>query len=152
MFSLVPFRRGRSSELAQYDPFELTRSEFGTLFNRLLGDWPMAFSDGQHAGWGLDVDEKENEVVVRAELPGFDVNDINVSLMNNVLTIEAKHMAHEGKEEKQEGESVCQVRRSVTLPSGLDTDKVEATYRNGVLELHLPRSPQAHGRKIEIKS
>jgi HSP20 family protein len=155
MFSLVPWKRPRSSEaLAQRDPFQLMRSEFESLFDRVFGNFPISWSDGWDMSrrWSTDVEEKENEVVVRAELPGFDAKDINVQLTDNILTLEAKRTCGEGKEKEDGTRDYCHVRRSFTLTSGLDAEKVEATYRNGVLELHIPRLPEAQPRRIEIKS
>jgi HSP20 family protein len=58
----------------------------------------------------------------------------------------------EGPEGEAETERrYARLRRTVTLPSGTDAEKVEATYRNGVLELHLPRKPEALGRRVEVK-
>src|SRR5437763_10984693 len=152
MFSLVPWKRERTSgALAQRDPFQLMRNEFENLFDRFFGELPLAFADGWHQGWGVDMEEKENEVVVRAELPGFEVNDINMHLAENVMTIEAKHGTEEGKDKENGGREFRQVRRAFTLPAGMDSEKVEASYRNGILEIHVPRSPQAQPRKIEIK-
>lgn len=154
MFSLTPWKRDRkASAFAQIDPFRLIGEEFENLFGRFLGQSPWtALTQGwnQFSGWGTDVHDNGNEVVVRAELPGFDVKDIDVNLTDNVLTIEAKHAHGEGEEN---GNQNCrQARRAFTLPTGLDAEKIEAVYRNGVLELHVPRLPSAQSRKINIKS
>jgi HSP20 family molecular chaperone IbpA len=109
----------------------------------------MAPSRGEFGGerfWDFDVSEDDKEVVVRAEMPGFDEKNLDVQLHNDVLTIKAE------KEQKGEGEE--QYRRffrSVTLPPGVEADKAQASYRNGVLEMHFPRSEQAQGRRIPIQ-
>ena len=152
MFSLVPWKGLRA--LAQRDPSQLMRNEFESLFDRVFGNFPMSLSDGWDMShrWGTDVEEKENEVIVRAELPGFEAKDINVQLTDSILTIEAKRACGESKVTEDGNRDYCHVRRSFTLTSGLDAEKVEATYRNGVLELHIPRLPEAQPRRIEIKS
>jgi hypothetical protein len=78
-------------------------------------------------------------------VPGFDEKDLDVQLNNDMLTIRA--------EKKQEGEGTqrfSSYARSVSLPPGIDASKAQATYRNGVLELHFPRPPEARGRRIPI--
>lgn len=95
--------------------------------------------------WGLDVDEGDNHVTVRAELPGFDVADLDVRVQDNVLTIEAKHGEEKDKHFRH-------VRRSLTLPGNLNTDSIDANYKNGVLELTIPRNSEKQGKKIEVKA
>jgi HSP20 family protein len=132
------------------------------MFDRFFSDWPMNMLNPTTVtdtgtqnyfprNWDLDLEELDNEVVVRAELPGFEVNDINVHLANNVLTIEAHK---EVQEHKENGERrVDQVRRSVSVPPGVDVNgTIDARYRNGILEIHLPRLPEAQGRRIEVKA
>ena len=94
----------------------------------------------------LNVTENEQEIVVRAELPGFEQNEIDVRLSDNMLTIKAE------KEKKGDGlEEYRTFYRTITLPSGIDGEKVQATYRNGVLELHIPRAEAARPRRIQIQ-
>jgi len=100
--------------------------------------------------WGLEMEELENEVVVRAEVPGFEMNEIEVTLRDNILTIRAEH-----KEAKEEGAAEPRrerMERSVTLPAGIEPEQITATYRNGVLEVHVPRAAAAMPRRIEVKA
>jgi HSP20 family protein len=150
MFSLIPWRReGQGSRaLALRDnPFSLLRQEFDTLFDRFFGDWPGA--GNLAAGRGLDVEDKGTEFVVRAEAPGFEAGEFDVQLTGDRLHIRAEH-----KEEEKEGQATNQLffERVVSLPGGAELDKVEARYRNGVLEVHLPKTKEALGRRIEVKS
>jgi HSP20 family protein len=124
------------------------------LFNRFFGGWPVSpWEDGGQAmSWGLDMEETDKEVIVRAEAPGFEAKDFDVHLNGDVLTIQAEHKEAKGQEGEAEAERrYARLRRTVTLPPGTDAVKVEATYRNGVLELRLPRKPEALGRRIEVK-
>lgn len=155
MFGLTPLTRRSTmpAEVNRNDPFQVMRHQFDTLFDRMMGEWPLALRDDFEfpRRWGLEVEETETAVVVKAELPGFEVNDIDLHLTDNVLTIEAKHKVEvEGKEENEK--EFRHMRRSFTLPGNLDLEKVEATYRNGVLEVTLPRTPEAQGRRIEVKA
>ncbi|MGF1583367.1 MAG: Hsp20/alpha crystallin family protein [Gemmataceae bacterium] len=156
MFSLIPgFVRNKNGLVNQVaSPLSTLERDFQNMFGSLLAEFPMADSLN-NPQWGLDVEETETETLVRAELPGFEVGDLDVQVHDDVLTIEAKH-AEENKEES-EGEKgsffrrVQHVRRSIRLPKGHDSEKVEANYRNGVLELRIPRLPEAVARKVEIK-
>lgn len=128
-------------------PFSLMPEEFGTLFNRLL-TWPIL---EEPEPWALTMEEREKEIVVRAELPGFAPEEVRVELLGERLTIAAEHrVPAEGAPENTERE-VTRVRRLVTIPPSIDPARIEAVYRNGVLEVHLPRLPEAMARRIEVK-
>jgi HSP20 family protein len=154
MFGLMPRRKeqGRAGSLMSREgfPFE----PFDALFNRFFGGWPISpwEEGGRTMNWGLDIEETDQEVIIRAEAPGFEAKDFDVHLSGDVLTIQAEHKEAKGKEGEAETERrYVRLRRTVTLPSGTDAEKVEATYRNGVLEMHLPRKPEALGQRIEVK-
>jgi HSP20 family protein len=105
----------------------------------------------------VDVSETDKEIKVSAELPGMDDKDIDVSLTRDTLTIKG-----EKKEEKEEKEkdyyrverSYGSFTRSIPLPVEVDTDKVQATFRKGVLEITLPKSAKViqETKKISVKS
>ncbi len=149
MFGLIP---RREKEKVGY-PLPRLRDEFKTLYDRFFNGWPMLFeplTEPEHF-WNLEMNETEKEVVVRAEVPGFEPADLDVELRNNRLTITAEKK-HEG-EEKEKGYEYAERRyeRVVELPVETDSAKVEATYRNGVLEIHLPKTEEAKGLRIPIK-
>jgi len=123
--------------------------EFEPLFNRML-TWPVMETSEWPYRYAVTTEEKEKEVVVRFELPGFAAEEVKVELTGDMLTVEAEHKepAEEGKTEKEE----VHVRRTMTVPAVVEAEKVEATYRNGVLEVHLPRKPETMGRRIEVKT
>ncbi len=105
----------------------------------------------------VDVSETDKEIKVSAELPGMDEKDIDVSLARDTLTIKG-----EKKEEKEEkGEDYYRMERSygsftrsVPLSAEVDTDKVQATFKKGVLEITLPKTPEAiqETKKVPVKS
>jgi HSP20 family protein len=148
---------GRNRNLAtrQENPFSLIRQEFDTLFDQFFGGWPGLGGDWGVPGWGLDVEDAGQEVVVRAEAPGFEATDFDVQVTGDVLHIQAQ-TRQEVPEGQKEGQPARQryghFERWVTLPAGTDVDKVEARYRNGVLEVRLPKTPEAQGRRIEVKA
>jgi len=101
----------------------------------------------------VDIYETDNEVVVRADLPGVDQRDLDIRLENNVLTIKGERkMEQEAKEdnyhriESAYGTFV----RSFTLPAIVEEDKIKAEYKNGVLKIVLPKKEQAKPRQIKV--
>jgi len=155
--SQAPARvRERAQPLATQSqhPLGRLRDEVDSLFERFFGQWPMPMEWGANAGsfWDMDVDENDKEIVVRTEAPGFEPKDFEIHVTGDRLTIRA-----ERQQEGQEKEGYWQRRygrfqRSLTLPAAVNADNVEAQYRNGVLELHLPRAEEAQRRRIEVKS
>jgi len=157
MFSLMPWRKERKGALAPRgeSPFRLLRREFDTLFDQLFGRMPMGPWEEAEAepAWGLTVEEKEKEVVVRAEMPGFEPADFDVRVTGDELLITAERKTPEPKEgEKKVEREFTRVQRTVTLPPFVDAEKVEATYRNGVLEVRFPKTAEAEGRRIDVKA
>jgi len=152
MFHMTPSRRNRpqAGQVATHraTPFDQLRSEFESVFDRFFGNWPLPFESdfGEMRWWDFDTKETDKEIVVRAEMPGFDANDLDVQLRDNVLTIQAEKRQEGGQEE-----SFNSFRRTVTLPSGVNAEKAQATYRNGVLELHIPKTEESHGKRIAVQ-
>lgn len=102
----------------------------------------------------VDVEERENEYVLRAELPGVKREDLNVNVENDVLTIEAEK--REERDEKETGYYHTERRfgkfsRSFKLNGQVDADKVDADYSDGVLQLSLPKKEEVKPRKVEVK-
>ncbi len=111
-------------------PLEQFRREFDTLFDRFFGGFPEPFDRefGEMRRWDFGMEDRGNELVVRAEMPGFEEKDLDVQLHDNVLTIRAERQEGDGDERRSSS-----FRRTVTLPAGTDADQVTATYHNGVL-------------------
>src|SRR5205814_1277640 len=132
------WRRGGGLSTQRMQPLEQFRRDFDALFDRVFGGLaPFEQEFEPTRLWDFDVNEGDKEVVVRAELPGFNEKEVDVQLNDNMLTVKAE------KQEKKDGEErYGSYRRTVTLPSGIDADKATANYRNGVLEMHLPRKEQ----------
>jgi HSP20 family protein len=143
-------RRQQGRAMARREhPLQRLQSDFDTLLNRLWGGgWMTPYEEvGEPMRlWDFNVSENDKEIAVRAEVPGFEPNEVEVQLNNDVLTIKAE------KQHKGEGEEEYRsFYRAISLPGGIDPDKVQATYRNGVLELHIPRAPEAQPRRIAIQ-
>jgi HSP20 family protein len=137
-------------------PFrELARleREMDDLFGRLPA-WPWG---ERERGWAPAVDmvDHKEEFVLRADLPGLDEKDIEVTVEDGTVTIrgERKQETEEKKEDYYCSERSYGVfARTLPLPAGVEADKVRATFKKGVLEVHLPKAKEAKGKKIEIKA
>src|SRR5262245_20684696 len=144
MFSLIP-RRGERKLAREFEkPFGLMRTELGELFDRFLGRWPWEEIDT-----GLEVVEKEKAFLVRMAVPGLEPGELVVEVVGNVLTIRGEHKKEEKEAPVRPYEKMM---RSFTLPVGIDVEKVEAHCKNGVLEVLLPRKPEAMTQCIEVRS
>ena len=102
----------------------------------------------------IDVFEKGDKFVVKAEVPGMKEDDIHVSVEGDVLTIKGEKKTElEVKEEDyyRSERSYGSFFRSIALPSTVDASKIEADYDNGVLEVSIPKKPEVKPKKIAIK-
>jgi HSP20 family protein len=102
----------------------------------------------------LDVVDRDNEVLVRAEIPGVEKKDISVTLTDNLLTIKGQSKKEE-KEEKGDYHrheiSSSSFARAVTMPASVDASKTVANLKDGVLEIKLPKIESSKRRNIEVK-
>lgn len=155
MFGLMPWlndRKMAGTLVPAVDPFRVMRRELDSLFDRFFGALPLDLAEFDPAvGWGLKLEESDKEVVVKAEAPGFEAGDFDVQLTGEVLIIKAAQKEEVKKGTEEMVAKRATFRRCLSLPPGIDPARVEASYCNGVLEVHLPRTPEAKGRRIEVK-
>jgi HSP20 family protein len=102
----------------------------------------------------VDVRETEEAYLMEVELPGLSEKDVEVKLDNTLLTISSRK--EEKKEEKKNGYVMRERRsssfsRSFVLPEGVDREKIDAEFKNGVLNLTFPKVPAAKPKTIEVK-
>lgn len=126
-------------------------SAFDKFFNSF---WEDEQADENVRMMAVDLIEQENKYLVKADLPGFDKEDINISIDKNNLVIEANHS--EKKEEKDESYYRCErysgnYRRTITLTEKCEADKIKANFKNGVLDIEIPKSEPEPVKKIDIK-
>lgn len=102
----------------------------------------------------MDIYEEGNELVVKMELPGVNKRDIDINISGDMLTVKAEKK----EEEKTEGKTYCrsercfgQYSRSISLPFPVDSEKTNARFDSGLLEIRLPKAEQAKAKKIEVK-
>jgi len=130
--------------------FERMQSDFEEMA-RTWSEEPEVVSSSVR----VDLEDKDDEFVLTAELPGFEKDDIDVRVTDRTLRLEAEHA--EETEAEEEGEHVkrerhrASVARSISLPEGVEADEISATFNNGVLTVRLPKSePMTQGKQIEI--
>ena len=144
-------------ELMPWRPFgELgsIRSEMDRLWNKFLGETPFVRSLTEEWSPSVDISQTKDKLVIKAELPGLDAKDVNVSISGDLLTIKGEKKKEE--EEKDEHHHYMEryygsFQRSFQLPVNVKTDKIEATFDKGVLKITLPKTEEAKKKEIEIK-
>ncbi len=150
MLDIIPWRRKR--EISKL------RDEIDDVFDKLMRSFGTGLSDvfaGEGEIWpSVDVLEDKKKVIVKAEIPGMDPSDFDISISNNVLTIKGeKKQEKEEKDknfymmERQYGSFV----RNIQLPVEVNEEKVEASYKNGVLKIVIPKKKETRENKIKVK-
>ena len=141
------------AQISRFDPFnELVDDLFKGFLVR-----PVAYNNGEApvARMKVDVAENNGAYVVSAELPGVRKEDINVTVDGTQVTLEAdiKREKEASQDERvlHTERTFGKVTRSFTLPQELDEEKVEAKYRDGILELTLPKKAAAQRKQIAIQ-
>jgi HSP20 family protein len=143
--------------LARRSPARDLVREMEDVFDRFFRDWTLPWGAGESRGWAPPVDmvDRRNEILVRVDVPGLGEKDVQVSVDNGVLTISGER---EEERETKDDDYYCSERwsgsfsRSLTLPAGVDADGIKATLKHGVLEVRLPKTKEAIGRRIEVKA
>lgn len=140
-------------ELAPFREFERMKKEMDRLWDSFFERGPRT---GERGEWypSLDMAETKNDVIIKAEVPGMDPKDIDISLSNGLLTIKG-----EKKQEREEKEGDYHLAercfgafmRAIRLPGEVQSEKIEASYKNGVLKITLPKSEEAKKKQIKIK-
>lgn len=154
--NLVPWRNRGLNRTPGYTLDKTVDSMFDDFFNDFER---FAMQPFGQTGFNptLDVSESDHAITVTAELPGLTENDVEISLTHDVLTIkgEKKH-EHEDKGDNYHRieRSYGSFQRRVALPAEVESDKVEARFKNGVLTIALPKSAkaQAETKKITVKT
>lgn len=146
--TLVRFNKGHRGDLARL------HGEMDDLFDGFFRGLDTPFA-GYKAWPAIDVAEEEDAIVVRAEVPGCKADDIDISVHGNVLTISGEKKLSEEKKEKgyyHVESTYGSFRREVTLPTDVNQSKVDASYKDGVLSITLPKAEKAKSIKVKIKA
>lgn len=152
-------------EVAPWRPFsEMARleGEMEQIFDNFFGrrrrlPWPQRWWPGRAAGVvvaSVDLYEDGDEVVAKVELPGLSKEDVQVNITDHVLTIKGEKKK---EEEVKEEDYYCAERsygsftRTLELPKAVQVDKAKASFKDGVLEIRLPKTEEAKKREIKVK-
>ena len=168
----VPVTTDKKTESATtvqaWQPIETLRKEIDRLFDnfghdfwrspfRALADFEPLWSSKLAASFAVDVTETDAAYEITAELPGMDEKNIDVKVVNGGLTIKGEKK--DEKEEKKKDYYVSERRygsfeRYFRMPEGVDTDKIEANFKKGVLTVTLPKKAEAQkpAKKIDVKA
>ena len=150
--------------LAPWRPF-MDLTTWDSEMDRMMGDF---FGRSMRPWWSarwlrgedeisapvVDVYEEKDEVVVKAELPGLDKKDIEVKISDSQLTLKGQKKQEEEIEQEnyyRRERSFGAFLRSVELPTNVRADKVKASFKNGVLEVRVPKTAEAKTKTIKVK-
>ena len=154
MFDLLPWRRKEEEPSSLPTPW-LFRREFDDMIERFFSDDSMISrgSFGRLFTPAVNIAENGNEITVTAEIPGMEKNDLDVSLTGDTLTIKGeKKVEHEEKSDNfhRFERSYGSFSRSLSLPCEVQHDKVDASYKNRVLTLKLPKAEHCRSKSVKI--
>jgi HSP20 family protein len=141
-------------------PLARFRDEMDNLFERFFGErwgpsaleaWPARFGFGPR----IELAETENDICLKVELPGVDPKDVDIRVEGNVLSLRGEKKQE--KEEKKKDYHYVErqyggFQRSVQLPSSVDANKIDASYKDGVLTVTIAKKPEAKAKKITVRT
>lgn len=137
-------------------PPEEEMEDMFARFERMLGVPARRRAIVETRGWGplVEMLDRKDEVLLRAELPGVKKEDIRVSVTGDVLSIEGERKAEE--EVKEEDYYCCEraygrFYREISLPAGVQKENISSEYKEGVLEIHIPKAEEVKPKEIEVK-
>ncbi len=158
---LVPFRHRRQQAVrgTAQSPFDRLHEEMDRLFDDFLPQVSNGneFDSRLGALASIDLSESDDALEIKADLPGMQEADIDLTLRDGALVIsgERKHESEEKKKNYYRSERAYGAfTRNVPLPCEVDEDKIDAQFKKGVLTVHMPKTPAAKNnrRKIEIRA
>ncbi|MBW2004485.1 MAG: Hsp20/alpha crystallin family protein [Deltaproteobacteria bacterium] len=147
-------------EIVPWRPFGGELSSFRTEMDRLrrqfFGEAPLARAFTEEWSPTVDISETKDKLLIKAELPGLEAKDVNVSISGDLLVIKGEKEKEEEEKEKDEHYHCIErcygsFQRSFRLPVNVQSDKVEATFDKGVLKITLHKVEEAKKKEIEIK-
>jgi HSP20 family protein len=143
--------------LLRYEPWGVV-ARLQRHFDQIPGDVAASTANGEnHAAWipSVDIHQQTDKFIVRADLPGVEPKDINVTAENGVLTVSGERKFERTEEQKGssrfervEGRFV----RRFTLPDNVQTDNIRARHSNGVLELTIPKAVAPEPKRVTVET
>jgi HSP20 family protein len=146
MMELMPWRPFGEIRRLRRDIDDLWRRFFGeTALDPTVSEWMPS----------VDVSETDEHFLVKAELPGLEAKDVDIDVSGDLLTIKGEKKTEEERKEESfysRERFFGAFQRAIRLPAGVNTDKVDATFKNGVLSITLPKTEESKRKKIEVKT
>ncbi len=145
------------TNLVRWDPFTELRSTMDRLFDEGFSrPWRFLGTEGELGAFPVEVSETDNEVHVKAALPGVNPDEVEISVVNDILSIKAEHR-EEAEHDGKKGYFRREIRygsyhRSLSLPTSVDVEKAEAKFKNGMLYLTLPKAEAARPKQIKVRA
>ena len=142
--------------LVRWDPgseVDTLQTEMNRVFDAFFGSRP---GNGGHARrWvpAMDLVEDNDDLVLRADLPGLSEDDVDIEVKDGVLTVSGERKTEEKKEEEgyyRVERAFGSFSRSLTLPDGIDPEQVKAEFDNGVLEVRIPKPEERKPHRVRI--
>ena len=148
-----------TTSMTSWDLFEDLRAAQEEMMRatRGRGWWPGQHYDASGtAAWApaVDISERKDAYLVTVELPGVKAGEVEITVEDGLLTIQGeRHFAHDSAEEKMHRTErfYGAFRRSITLPSHVEADKIEASAQDGVLQIMVPKAPEVQAKRIQVR-
>jgi HSP20 family protein len=151
--SIIRYQPPQALGFSGFDRLSNLRDELDSLFEMPFGS-NFGRQSQLFSGWSpaLDLYQNNDNVIARVELPGMRKEDIEISLQDGMLTIngERKSQTPEGDKAERTERYVGKFRRSISLPTQVDANKVTANYRDGILTVTLPKAEEAKPKQIKV--
>lgn len=144
-------------KLTRIDPFREIE-EMSNRLNRFFTPMPRLWGENgdQMMEWApaVDIEETDNEYLLKADLPEVKKEDVKVEILDGTLSVQGERK-HEKEEKNRKFHRVERAfgrfERTLALPADVDPAKVSADFKNGVLEVHMPKAPQVTPKPVEVK-
>jgi HSP20 family protein len=151
-------RRRKRRDLIPRDPFDIIkrfRTEIEDMFQDFMGGFSPGFSEMmEYRAPPIDIQETENEIIVTADIPGFEKENIDLEIAGDRLKIKAESEIEKEEDEKgyhRRERSKKSVYREILLPKNTKPEESKASYKNGVLKVILTKIEDEKGKKLEIE-
>lgn len=152
--AIIPWRP-RKDVWQPFREVETLQNEMNKLFDFSLGRWPVRSTGLMEGAWNpsVDVFESKDNIMVKADIPGMKKEDIEISIHGDTLIIKGEKKEETESKEKDYVKTerfYGSFNRALTLPSEVDETKGKASYKDGVLEMTLPKKEEKKPRQIKV--
>ena len=152
MFDILPWKRNKENHANEFRP------QFETMYDRFFEpDFMPPASFFGKGKWGpkLDVSEGRKDIIVKAEIPGIEAKDLDISIEGQRLNIRGEKKQEETEKEEtyyRVESSYGYFNRTIELPTEVDPDKMDASYKKGILKIKLRKTKSSETKRIKVKS